>query len=54
MSRIFWAAINTGTNAGVTADFEGDPRPIGAGPDIGYDEARLVALEGLKSESHSE
>jgi predicted outer membrane repeat protein len=32
------AAIDAGTDAGVTADFDGDPRPIGAGFDIGYDE----------------
>jgi uncharacterized repeat protein (TIGR01451 family) len=47
------AAINTGTNAGVTADFEGDSRPIGAGPDIGYDEARLVALVLSKTDGQS-
>ena len=32
------AAINSGTNAGVMTDFEGTPRPYGAGFDIGYDE----------------
>src|SRR5579859_2900420 len=34
------AARDTGTDAGVTIDFEGDPRPMGAGFDIGYDEFR--------------
>jgi len=36
-------AINSGTDAGQIVDFEGDPRPTGAGFDIGYDEylARL-------------
>lgn len=32
------AAIDTGTNAGVTSDFEGDPRPLDSGFDIGFDE----------------
>ena len=32
------AAINQGANAGVTTDIDGDPRPIGAGYDIGADE----------------
>lgn len=31
-------AINAGANAGITTDFEGQPRPFGAGFDIGYDE----------------
>jgi len=36
-------AIDAGTDAGVSVDFEGDARPLGAGFDIGYDEwiARL-------------
>ena len=32
------AAIDTGVDAGVTTDIDGDPRPIGAGYDIGADE----------------
>ncbi len=32
------SAIDAGVDAGVAVDFEGDPRPIGAGFDIGYDE----------------
>lgn len=32
------AAIDKGVNAGVRVDFQGDPRPIGTGFDIGYDE----------------
>ena len=33
------AAINTGANAGLTADFDEDPRPLGGRYDIGYDES---------------
>ncbi len=32
------AAIDAGTNVNVPIDFEGDPRPIGSGFDIGFDE----------------
>jgi hypothetical protein len=32
-------AIDAGVNAGVTTDIDGDPRPSGAGYDIGADEA---------------
>jgi CSLREA domain-containing protein len=35
------AARDAGDNAGVTTDFEGDPRPLDAGFDIGWDEAKL-------------
>ena len=35
------ATIDAGTNAGVTADFDGDPRPLGAGFDIGFDELNV-------------
>jgi parallel beta-helix repeat protein len=34
------AAIDTGVDAGVVVDLEGDPRPSGAGYDIGADEFR--------------
>ncbi|MBP8242157.1 MAG: hypothetical protein KAX36_07250, partial [Thermoflexales bacterium] len=32
------AALNTGVDAGIGVDFEGTPRPYGAGFDIGFDE----------------
>lgn len=32
------AAVDAGVNAGITIDIDGDPRPIGAGFDIGADE----------------
>ena len=34
------AAIDAGTHAGTSFDFEGDPRPMGGTYDIGYDEFR--------------
>jgi hypothetical protein len=34
------AAIDSGTDAGVTTDIDGDSRPIGPLPDLGADEAR--------------
>jgi uncharacterized repeat protein (TIGR01451 family) len=37
-------AIDAGTNAGVTTDFEGDPRPLGNGFDIGFDESLFTAV----------
>lgn len=33
------AAIDAGINLGVASDFEGDTRPQGSGPDLGYDES---------------
>ena len=35
------AALDAGVDAGMTTDFDGDPRPIGTGFDIGFDEAPL-------------
>ena len=38
------AAVNSGINANITRDFDGQPRPIGSGFDIGYDEFVLSSL----------
>jgi len=38
------AALDAGVDAGVVDDVDGDPRPVGAAPDIGADEARPVHL----------
>jgi len=45
------AAIDAGVDAGVTMDIDGDPRPIGAGYDIGADEylARIYLPLALKN-----
>lgn len=37
-------ARDKGKDAGVTVDFEGDPRPLGGGYDLGYDEFALHTL----------
>lgn len=41
------AAVDAGVDAGVTTDMDGDPRPIGAGFDIGADEYRPCAYTYL-------
>src|SRR5262249_48862702 len=40
-------AVDAGTNAGVSSDFEGDPRPQGLGFDIGFDESPYTALANV-------
>src|SRR5690606_14243859 len=36
-------ALNAGTNAGLDTDYDGDPRPLDSGYDIGFDEASFIA-----------
>ncbi|MCA1554271.1 MAG: hypothetical protein LC737_07835, partial [Chloroflexi bacterium] len=38
-------AIDAGTNVGIAFDIDGEPRPIGAGFDMGYDERNGVAFK---------
>jgi hypothetical protein len=38
------AALDAGVNAGVLVDFDGQPRPMNAGFDIGYDELLIQNL----------
>jgi hypothetical protein len=38
-------AIDAGTDAGILLDFEGEPRPLGPGFDIGFDEAIPIDIE---------
>jgi uncharacterized repeat protein (TIGR01451 family) len=41
-------AIDSGTDAGLSTDFEGDPRPQGAAPDVGYDESPFTRESDLR------
>jgi PKD repeat protein len=41
------AAVDTGVDAGVTWDLDGEPRPMGAGYDIGADEVPCVAIASV-------
>lgn len=41
-------AIDTGVDAGVTTDIDGDPRPVGPGYDIGADELLPITLNLIK------
>jgi hypothetical protein len=38
------AAVDRGADAGVTSDIDGDPRPLGAAPDLGADELVSIYL----------
>ena len=38
------AALDAGVDVGVTTDFDGDPRPMGDGHDIGADERFPVTI----------
>lgn len=46
------AAMDAGINAGVFTDIDGDPRPIGAGYDIGADERRIYIFLALVMIKH--
>ena len=46
------AAIDAGVDAGVTTDIDGDPRPLGAGYDIGADEFRYTVYLPLVIKNH--
>lgn len=46
------AALDAGVNAGVSTDFQGDPRPLEAGIDIGWDEL-LFPISGLSAANSS-
>jgi predicted outer membrane repeat protein len=42
--RVGSPAIDTGANAGINSDFDGDPRPSMGGFDLGYDEAVFLRV----------
>ena len=43
------AAIDTGADAGISDDIDGDSRPFGAAPDIGADEFAPLFIDGFES-----
>jgi PKD repeat protein len=47
------AALNAGTNASITLDFEGEARPQNGGFDIGFDEFIEIPISGLSAANSS-
>ena len=41
------AAVDAGIDTGLAFDFEGDPRPQGDGPDVGFDESPFAVFSDL-------
>jgi hypothetical protein len=45
-------AVDAGRDVGITRDVDGDPRPVGAAPDVGADEVALHVFLPLVMKSY--